>query len=73
VTLMLLAEHGHYWWPIWPILWIAVIVTGSWFLSRRWRRRGDSPLDGARKILAERFARGELSYDEYQERLTQLG
>jgi putative membrane protein len=73
VTLMLLAEHGHYWWPIWPILWLAVIVAVVWFLSRRWRRRGDGPLDGARKILAERFARGELSYDEYQERLTQLG
>jgi hypothetical protein len=24
VTLMLLAEHA--WWPIWPILWLAVVV-----------------------------------------------
>jgi putative membrane protein len=70
---MVFAEAAHGWWVIWPILWIAVIVAAVWFLSRRWRRHGDSPLDGARKILAERFARGELSYDEYQERLTQLG
>jgi uncharacterized membrane protein len=69
---MVFAEAAHGWWVIWPILWIAVIVAGVWFLSRRWRR-GESPLDGARKILAERFAHGELSYDEYQERLTQLG
>jgi putative membrane protein len=69
---MVFAEAAHGWWVIWPILWLAVIVAGVWFLSRRWRR-GGSPLDGARKILAERFARGELSYDEYQERLTQLG
>jgi putative membrane protein len=73
VSGMMLAETAHAWWPIWPVLWIAVIVAAVWFLSRRWRRRGDSPLDGARKILAERFARGELSYDEYQERLMQLG
>jgi putative membrane protein len=70
---MMLAETAHAWWPIWPVLWIAVIVAAIWFLSRRWRRREGSPLDGARKILAERFASGELSYEEYQERLTQLG
>ncbi len=70
---MLLAEHGHYWWPIWPILWLAVIVGVVWFLSRRWRRPDDGGLDSARKILADRFARGELTHDEYRERLAQLG
>jgi putative membrane protein len=44
-----------------------------WFLSRRWREpRGGGP-DRAKEILAERFARGELSADEYRERLAELG
>jgi hypothetical protein len=34
---MLLAEHGHGWWIVWPILWLAVTVGVVWFLSRRWR------------------------------------
>ncbi|HEY7706596.1 MAG TPA: SHOCT domain-containing protein [Gaiellaceae bacterium] len=69
---MLIAD-SHAWWPIWPILWIAVIVAAVWFLSRRWRRPDDGGLDSARKILAERFARGELTHEEYRERLAQLG
>jgi putative membrane protein len=69
--LMVLAEQA--WWPIWPILWLAVVVAIVWFLSRRWRRPDDGGLPSARKILAERFARGELTHDEYRERLAQLG
>jgi putative membrane protein len=69
---MLIAE-SHAWWPIWPILWIAVIAAAVWFLSRRWRRPDDGSLDSARKILADRFARGELTHEEYRERLAQLG
>ena len=75
---MLLASHSdgwdHHWWPIWPLLWIAVIVTVVWFARRRWT--GDRPQNGverARGILAERYARGEISGDEYRERLDQLG
>jgi hypothetical protein len=34
---MVLAEHGHGLWFVWPILWLAVIVGVVWFLSRRWR------------------------------------
>lgn len=33
---------------------------------------GGDPLDGARKILAERYARGELDSEEYQERVLRL-
>jgi putative membrane protein len=70
---MVVAEAGNGWWPIWPILWIAIIVAAVWFLSRRWRRPQSGGLDRAREILAERFARGELTSDEYRERLAQLG
>jgi uncharacterized membrane protein YdjX (TVP38/TMEM64 family) len=40
---MLLAEHGHGLWFIWPIVWLAVIVGVVWFLSRRWRPRSEPP------------------------------
>jgi len=35
--MLLSMEHGHGWWIVWPILWLAVIVGVVWFLSRRWR------------------------------------
>jgi putative membrane protein len=60
------------WWIVWPLFWLAVIAGVVWFFTR-----GRSPSDRdrgdrAREILAERFARGEISGDEYRERLAQL-
>ena len=78
MTLTLLASHAdeweHGWWPVWPLLWLVVIATVVWLFSRRrWgAARPQSGPDRARDILAERFARGELSVDEYRERLAQL-
>lgn len=65
-------EHG--WWPVWPLLWIAVIVTIVWLFKRRhWSAaRPQSGAERARDILAERYARGEITSDEYRERLDQL-
>jgi putative membrane protein len=62
-------HHGH-WWVVFPILWLLSIVTA--FLL--WRRGGCGPRGGdpARRILGERFARGEIGADEYRERLGQL-
>jgi len=75
----LLAGHApdgdHAWWPLWPLLWIAVIGTIAWLVVRRRRPGGRRPRDGmdrARDILAERYARGEIAGDEYRERLEQL-
>jgi len=66
--------HDHGWWPIWPFLWLAVIATIVWLVTRRrWSTgRPQSGADRARDILAERYARGEISGDEYRERLGQL-
>jgi putative membrane protein len=63
---------GHSgWWPIWPLFWAALIGLGVWLILRRRRdRRG--PLDPAREILAERFAKGELNAEEYRARLDDL-
>jgi len=43
-----------------------------WFFvwRRRWRH---DPLDTARQVLAERYARDELSAEEYRKRLDELG
>jgi putative membrane protein len=67
---------GWGWWfaPLWILPWLVFVGVAIWLLSRgggsRWQRSGT---DRAREILAERFARGELSSDEYRERLDQLG
>jgi putative membrane protein len=72
-ALPLLADHdwGHGWWPVWPLFWAALIGLTVWLIVRRRDRRAD-PLDGARAVLAERFARGELTAEEYRARLGDL-
>jgi putative membrane protein len=70
----LLASSGdgwdhHWWWPLWLVVWLVVIGAVVWFVSRR---RRDDGLQSARAILAERYARGELSGEEYRERVEQL-
>jgi putative membrane protein len=62
---------GHSgWWPIWPLFWAALIGLAVWLVLRRRDRGG--PSDPARAILAERFAKGELSAEEYRARLDEL-
>jgi putative membrane protein len=61
------------WWPLWPFLWLAVAVAVVWFFNRMRREPRSGGLDRAREILAERYARGELSSDEYRQRLAELG
>jgi putative membrane protein len=64
------------WWifPIfWLVVWVGVIATAiRFFAGRRRDWRHHSSAGRAGDILAERFARGELSNDEYTERLRQL-
>jgi putative membrane protein len=64
-------DWGHPWWPILPLLWFALIGAAVWFIVRRRDRRHD-PLDSAHQILAERYARGELTGEEYRSRLDDL-
>jgi putative membrane protein len=64
-------HHHRHWWIVFPILWLvlaAIVVAILWRRNRGPSDGGDSPL----QILAERFARGEISGEEYRDRLAQL-
>lgn len=71
---------GDGWWwilrPFFVLLWIVVIafvvrfIVFRGFGGPRWR--GPSGTERARDILAERFARGEISGEEYRSRLDEL-
>lgn len=71
-----LAAHGGWgpgsWWPIFPLFWVLVwgAVIFAVFRFRRGGRwhRGHSAED----VVAERYARGEISIEEYRERLRVL-
>lgn len=66
-------EHGHgYWWPIFPLFWVlfwGLLIFGLF----RFRRGGRGHhRHSAEDILAETYARGDISVDEYRERLSVL-
>ena len=67
-------EDHEGWWIVAPffwLLWVAVIATIVYVVFKRRSRRFDGH-DRAKAILAERFARGEISSDEFRERLDAL-
>jgi len=49
------------------LIWIAVVFLFFRFVVRG-RFRGPSPMDQARGVLAERYARGEIDAEEYRQR-----
>jgi putative membrane protein len=57
--------------PLFGLLWLGLLILGVYFVVRAVRNQG-RPGSRAREILEERFARGELSSQEYHERLQQL-
>ena len=71
------AHAGNWggWWAFAWVCWMLIIWGGLATLAvglvrrwRRWRPPPGSPED----ILAERYARGEISTEEYQQRLSVL-
>ncbi|MQA83725.1 MAG: SHOCT domain-containing protein [Streptosporangiales bacterium] len=79
---------GGWWWIAWPIGWLvflAVVGLVVWAVVRASQRNQPaatgytqgvgyvpSATEGARRILAERFARGEIDEEEYRNRLNEL-
>ena len=58
--------------PLWMIVWLVVLVVGivaivRW-LGEKGGAGGDRPTRGAREILDERYARGEIDREEYMKR-----
>ena len=68
----MLMEHagwgGGHWFLLFPLLWGAVLVTV--FLV--WRGRTRHWTGGAEEILAERYAKGEISAEELRQRRDEL-
>ena len=58
---------------IFLLLIAALIGTAIWRLIRGGRCRDRSGIDRAKDFLADRYARGELSTEDYRERLHELG
>ena len=62
---------GMWFGPLWMILWLAVIVAVIVAVMRWLSEKGgggDRSARGARDILDERYARGEIDRDEYTKR-----
>ena len=70
--------NGSGWWAVALVMLVVVIaavVLVVWLATRAKPQRGPPPGDpnlGAKQILGERLARGEIEPAEYQERLTHL-
>jgi putative membrane protein len=70
---MLMHWAGNGWGPwflLFPLFWIVVAFTAFWLFRRRgpaWHRAAS-----AEDVLAERYARGEISVEEYRQRLATL-
>lgn len=68
---------GGGWMWLWGIAMMALFVVLIVWLVRSTTGNGapsppNDPADRAREILAERYARGELTTEEYRERVEQL-
>jgi putative membrane protein len=65
--------HDGHWWVVFPILWLLLAALALTILWRRGRNSGDGGSGGsAKRILGERFARGEINAEEYRDRLAEL-
>jgi len=67
-----IAHEGHWWFAFFPLLWFGVILLfwslfwrrGRWHHHHGWHGGGPS----AEQVLGERYARGEITEDEYRQR-----
>lgn len=60
------------WGGLMMLFWAALIAAVVWFVAIRSGPHAAAPADRAREVLAERYARGEITSDEYRERVDTL-
>jgi putative membrane protein len=60
------------WWPGFGLLWIVLFWGFAVFFFRRRRGWWGAPRASGEAVLGERYARGEITEDEYRERLRVL-
>ena len=66
-------EGGHRAWGVVVMILLVVLVgLGVWAVARATQPRRPHPHDRAREILAERLARGEITPEDYSERIQHL-
>ena len=63
---------GWWWLPYALVFWIGLGAVVAYLLIHLTGRPQPSGVRSAREILAERFARGEIDPEEYEERLSHL-
>jgi putative membrane protein len=73
IAMMWNEGYGGDWWVmgVFMLLFVVLIVGGgAWLLNRAGKPPSSPAVTGstARRILDERFARGEISEDEYRQR-----
>ncbi len=70
---MLAREAGawHWLWPLWIVaVWVGVFfLMGFLFRRRRHEWYGHHGIQSGEGVLGERYARGEITEEEYQQRL----
>lgn len=55
----------------WVLLIVAIVALVR-YLMRAEREKGSSAADSAERLLAERYARGDIDAEQYRERLATL-
>lgn len=66
--LIIAAQHwgnGGAWFPLFPLLFLAFWIFVFFAVGRRWRH---SDRRSGESVLAERYAKGEITETEYRER-----
>ena len=58
------------WFVVFPLLWLALIVGAFVLFGRRGSMHRDA--GSADQVLAERYARGEITEEEYRQRASVL-
>jgi putative membrane protein len=64
--------HAGPWFLVFPFLWLLLIGLVIFAFRGGWRGRRPWHAESGESILGERFAKGEITAEEYRERLDVL-